>query len=109
MTIIVVEHVMKAILAVSDQVLVLNAGQRLMLGPPREVLSDPQVIEAYLGHKYATRQAQQSEAAAAAVAKAAAAEANTAEPGVPPRPAAVSQPDQASATGTPDEEVAPDA
>ncbi|MBK6442852.1 MAG: ATP-binding cassette domain-containing protein [Actinomycetales bacterium] len=82
MTIIVVEHVMKAILAVSDQVLVLNAGQRLMLGPPREVLSDPQVIEAYLGHKYATRQAQQSEAAAAAeaaeAAEAAAGEAATA-------------------------------
>ncbi len=57
MTIIVVEHVMKAILAVSDQVLVLNAGQRLMLGPPRDVLSDPTVIEAYLGHKYAARQA----------------------------------------------------
>ncbi|MBL0003604.1 MAG: ATP-binding cassette domain-containing protein [Actinomycetales bacterium] len=68
MTIIVVEHVMKAILAVSDEVLVLNAGQRLMLGPPREVLSDPQVIEAYLGHKYATRAAQLSEAASAALA-----------------------------------------
>jgi len=39
-----------------------------MLGPPREVLSDPQVIEAYLGHKYATRAAQLSEAASAALA-----------------------------------------
>jgi len=60
MTIIVVEHVMRAILAVSDQVLVLNAGRTLMIGPPREVLSDPQVIEAYLGKKYATRQQSQS-------------------------------------------------
>lgn len=55
-TILVVEHVMKAILAVSDQVMVLNQGQLLTSGPPREVLSDPRVIEAYLGHKYAQRQ-----------------------------------------------------
>lgn len=54
-TIIVVEHVMKAILAVSDQVLVLHAGKILTSGDPREVLADPRVIEAYLGHKYAKR------------------------------------------------------
>jgi branched-chain amino acid transport system ATP-binding protein len=54
-TIIVVEHVMKAILAVSDQVLVLHAGKVLTSGDPREVLADPRVIEAYLGHKYAKR------------------------------------------------------
>ncbi len=54
-TIIVVEHVMKAILAVSDQVLVLHQGQVLTSGDPREVLADPRVIEAYLGHKYAKR------------------------------------------------------
>jgi ABC-type branched-chain amino acid transport systems, ATPase component len=54
-TIIVVEHVMKAILAVSDQVLVLHQGQVLTSGDPREVLSDPRVIEAYLGHRYAKR------------------------------------------------------
>jgi branched-chain amino acid transport system ATP-binding protein len=54
-TIIVVEHVMKAILAVSDQVLVLNQGQILTSGDPQEVLADPRVIEAYLGTKYAQR------------------------------------------------------
>ena len=54
-TIIVVEHVMKAILAVSDKVLVLNAGQILTYGDPQEVLRDPRVIEAYLGHRYAKR------------------------------------------------------
>ena len=54
-TIIVVEHVMKAILAVSDQVLVLHQGQVLTSGDPHEVLSDPRVIEAYLGHRYAKR------------------------------------------------------
>lgn len=54
-TIIVVEHVMKAILAVSDKVLVLHAGEILTSGDPQVVLKDPRVIEAYLGHRYAKR------------------------------------------------------
>ena len=48
-TIIVVEHVMKAVLGVSDRVMVLNAGQKIFEGTPREVINDQQVIEAYLG------------------------------------------------------------
>ncbi len=60
LTIIVVEHVMKAILAVSDQVLVLHQGQVLTSGDPRTVLSDPRVIEAYLGHRYAKRRESES-------------------------------------------------
>ena len=55
MTILVVEHVMKAIVAVSDHVLVLHQGQVLTSGTPREVLSDERVIEAYLGHRFARR------------------------------------------------------
>jgi len=55
MTIIAVEHVMKAILAISDQVLVLHQGRVLTSGAPREVLSDPRVVEAYLGTRYAKR------------------------------------------------------
>ena len=56
MTIVVIEHVMKAILAISDQVLVLHQGQVLTSGEPRKVLSDSRVIEAYLGQRYAKRQ-----------------------------------------------------
>ncbi len=62
LTIIVVEHVMRAILAISDKVLVLNRGQVLTTGEPREVLSDPRVIEAYLGQRYAKRQEGKSNA-----------------------------------------------
>ena len=55
LTIIVVEHVMKAILAISDRVLVIHQGKVLTSGEPRTVLSDQRVIEAYLGQRYASR------------------------------------------------------
>jgi branched-chain amino acid transport system ATP-binding protein len=55
LAVIVVEHVMKAILAVSDQVLVIHQGKILTSGDSRTVLSDPRVIEAYLGQRYAKR------------------------------------------------------
>jgi branched-chain amino acid transport system ATP-binding protein len=54
-TIMAVEHVMKAIVSVSDRILVLHHGSILTEGSPGEVLSDPRVIEAYLGHRYVRR------------------------------------------------------
>ena len=54
-TVVAVEHVMKAILSISDSVLVLHQGRVLTMGAPREVLGDTRVIEAYLGHRYAQR------------------------------------------------------
>src|SRR5215510_9107143 len=53
-TICLVEHVMKAILGLSDKVIVLNHGEKIAEGPPQEVANDPQVITAYLGQKRLT-------------------------------------------------------
>jgi len=52
MTLIIVEHVMEAVMQISDRVIVLNSGKKIMEGTPKEVSSDREVIQAYLGEKY---------------------------------------------------------
>lgn len=74
-TLIVVEHLMKAIVSISTTIVVLAEGKKIAEGVPTEVLASMRVIEAYLGTRYVKRQEQQREALEATKRAAEAAEA----------------------------------
>ncbi len=57
LTIIVIEHVMRAVLALCSRLMVLNFGAKLAEGPAAEIVADPAVVEAYLGSRFARMQA----------------------------------------------------
>jgi branched-chain amino acid transport system ATP-binding protein len=49
MTILLIEHVMSAVMALASRILVLHHGARIAEGPPEEVVRDPAVVTSYLG------------------------------------------------------------
>jgi branched-chain amino acid transport system ATP-binding protein len=55
-TLVVVEHLMKAIVSISTTIVVLAEGKKIAAGAPADVLASPVVVEAYLGSRYVRRQ-----------------------------------------------------
>ncbi|WP_431855198.1 ABC transporter ATP-binding protein [Azospirillum sp.] len=54
-TIVLIEHLMKVVLGLSQRILVLHHGELIREGVPQEVINDPQVVAAYLGRRFAER------------------------------------------------------
>ncbi len=52
LTLVIVEHVMEAVMELSDRVIVINSGKKIREGSPAEVVVDPEVVQAYLGERY---------------------------------------------------------
>ena len=48
-TVVIVEHVVKALLGISERVVVLDAGEKIAEGPPKEIVQNQDVIKAYFG------------------------------------------------------------
>ncbi|MCX7840319.1 MAG: ABC transporter ATP-binding protein [Anaerolineae bacterium] len=52
LSLLIVEHIMEAIMPISDKVVVLNAGRKIAEGKPEQIVNNEQVIQAYLGERY---------------------------------------------------------
>lgn len=52
LSLLVVEHIMEAIMPISDNIVVLNAGRKIAEGTPSDIVNNDEVIKAYLGDKY---------------------------------------------------------
>jgi ABC-type branched-subunit amino acid transport system ATPase component len=51
-SILIIEHVMTAIMALSDRIAVIHHGELLAIGEPAVIVKDPKVVEAYLGEEF---------------------------------------------------------
>jgi branched-chain amino acid transport system ATP-binding protein len=57
-TILVIEHVMKAIMGISTRIMALDQGRQIALGSAKEVAENEEVIKCYLGERFARRMAE---------------------------------------------------
>jgi branched-chain amino acid transport system ATP-binding protein len=52
----VIEHVMKAIMGISQRLVMLHFGKKIAEGSPQAIVESPEVVEAYLGERFAQRE-----------------------------------------------------
>lgn len=55
MTVVMIEHVMEILMPLSDRIVVLVEGKKLIEGTPNEIATNPKVLAAYLGERFAAR------------------------------------------------------
>jgi branched-chain amino acid transport system ATP-binding protein len=55
-TVFMVEHVMRAVMAIAERIIVIHHGEKLAEGTPKEIANNLEVIDAYLGEKYSIKE-----------------------------------------------------